>query len=73
MAEQQWFRDLTEDVHYRVTVFRHTNGRTMEEWYCSNGDHWYLEVGVTRKTFLVNNILTPCEPIPGMLSKTFEH
>jgi len=65
---QQWFHDVTESVYYRVTHFRHSTGRTMEEWLSSSGEKWYLDPGVTRETLLWNHILTPCGPIPGMLS-----
>jgi hypothetical protein len=66
--EQQWFHDVTENVFYRVTLFEHSTMRTMEEWLCSNGEKWYLGPGLTRETFLRDHILTPCEPVPGMLS-----
>ena len=72
MSEQLWFHDITEDVHYRVTTFQHAMGRTMEEWYSSTGEMWYLDPGMTRETLLRDNILTPCDPMPGMLTKTFE-
>lgn len=68
-ANEQWFHDVTEDVYYRVTKFEHRTKRIMEEWFCSNGDRWYLEPGVTRSTVLHSHILTPCDPTPGMLSK----
>ena len=72
MSEQHWFRDVNENVHYRVTLFKHSTGRVMEEWYSSSGERWYLEPGMTRLTVLRDSILTPCDPVPGMLTKTFE-
>ena len=72
MPNQKWYHDKTDDVYYRVTSFKHSTGRTMEEWYCSNGERWYLEPGMTRKTFLSGNELKACDPVPGMLSITFE-
>jgi hypothetical protein len=72
MSNQHWLHDKTNDVYYRVTPFKHTTGRLMEEWYCSNGDRWYLSPGITRKTVLHDCVLVPCEPIPGMLSITFD-
>lgn len=71
MNEENWYHDVTEGVTYRVRKFKHATGRTMEEWYSSNGEMWYLDPGLTRHTLLSNHILTPCEPVPGMLSKKF--
>ncbi len=65
---EQWFHDVTDGVYYRVTKFEHPMRREMEEWLSSSGERWYLEPGMTVKTLLYNHILTPCDPIPGMLS-----
>jgi hypothetical protein len=72
LSEQKWYHDLTEKTHYRVTTFRHPMGRVMEEWYSSTGEMWYLDPGMTLDTLLHDHILTPCDPVPGMLSKKFE-
>lgn len=66
---EQWFHDVTEDVYYRVTRFEHSTKRIMEEWFSSTGDRWYLDPGLTRATFLRDHILTPCDPVVGMISK----
>jgi hypothetical protein len=67
--DSKWFKDLTENVHYRVTKFKHSTGRIMEEWVCSSGDSWYLDPGVSRATFLHDHDIRPCDPVPGLLSK----
>jgi hypothetical protein len=41
----------------------------MEEWLSSSGEKWYLDPGLTKATFLRDHILTPCDPVAGMLSK----
>jgi len=66
---EQWFHDVTDGVYYRVRCFEHRTKRIMEEWLCSNGEQWYLEPGLTRATFLSNHVLTPCDPVAGMLSR----
>jgi len=66
---EQWFHDVTDNVYYRVTKFEHSTKRVMEEWLCSDGERWYLDPGLTRATFLHDHILTPCDPVPGMLSR----
>ncbi len=72
MPKQKWLHDKTNEVYYRVTPFRHATGRMMEEWLCSNGERWYLSPGVTLETVLAECVLEPCDPIPGMLSITFD-
>lgn len=67
--DEQWFHDGTENVYYRVSRFEHHTKRVMEEWLSSTGESWYLDPGLTRLIFLQDHTLTPCDPIPGMLSR----
>jgi hypothetical protein len=67
--DQKWFKDLTANVHYRVTTFKHPMGRIMEEWVSSSGESWYLNAGMSQSTFLSDHELRPCDPVPGLLSK----
>ena len=67
--DEQWFHDVTENVYYRVTRFEHRTKRIMEEWLSSTGERWYLDPGVTQATLFHDHILTPCDPVPGMLSR----
>lgn len=67
--DEQCFHDVTDNVYYRVTRFEHSTKRIMEEWLCSTGERWYLDPGMTHSTLLYNHILTPCDPVPGMLSR----
>lgn len=67
--DEKWFYDVIEDVNYRVLTFTHqVTGRVMERWLSSTGESWYLDAGLTQSTLFRNNILTECEPIPGMLT-----
>ncbi len=63
----QWFHDVTEGLFYRVDKFRHKSGRMMEMWNSSDGDSWYLDEGLSQSTFLFDHVLTPCDPVPGLL------